>query len=217
MVYQKQIWVDSPSTASPITAARLTHLEDGVYAASQAPVVPLWRAGRYYGARAVFAHGAALTRTLTANLEYAALVYVPADVTVTTIACNVADAIAGSKLRMGIRVPDPTGLPATLVAGSQTGDISATTAGLKTATISAPLVGGQWHWLTLASDAAIGVTGFVAGTVISPSVLGETSPATSDNACSVQASIGAGWTVLPASYPGSPTVTSTTLAVEVKF
>lgn len=36
MTYQPQTWVDYPDTSSPITAARLNHIEDGVYRASDA-------------------------------------------------------------------------------------------------------------------------------------------------------------------------------------
>ncbi len=33
MAYTKQVWADSPATSSPISAARLTHMEDGIYEA----------------------------------------------------------------------------------------------------------------------------------------------------------------------------------------
>jgi hypothetical protein len=34
MAYDKQTWADQPDTSTPITAARLSHLEDGIEAAA---------------------------------------------------------------------------------------------------------------------------------------------------------------------------------------
>ena len=34
MAYEKQYWENLPSKTTPINAARLTHMEDGIYAAN---------------------------------------------------------------------------------------------------------------------------------------------------------------------------------------
>lgn len=35
MAYTKQTWSDLPAETTPINASRLTHMEDGIYAANQ--------------------------------------------------------------------------------------------------------------------------------------------------------------------------------------
>lgn len=36
MAYEKTVWEDSPSTSSPITAANLNHIENGLYDTNRA-------------------------------------------------------------------------------------------------------------------------------------------------------------------------------------
>lgn len=190
-----------------------THTHSGPGFAAQ--VSPLWKTGLYYGARSSMAHGSLAGQALTANQAYAAPVYVPADKTVTTIACDVATALAGSVIRMGIYDASTSdGRPTTLVSGSETGNISAATTGVKSATISAALLGGYWYWLVVVSDNTPSLTGFTGG---QPNFMGSVSPSSGTKQSAVRASIGAGWASLPTNYPASPSETATTLTVEVTF
>ncbi|HSE60885.1 MAG TPA: hypothetical protein VLA88_01165, partial [Candidatus Saccharimonadales bacterium] len=190
-----------------------THTHSGPGFAAQ--VTPLWKTGLYYGARSSMAHGSLAGQALTANQAYAAPVYVPADKTVTTIACDVATLAASSNIRMGIYAASTSdGRPTTLVSGSETGNLSAATTGVKSATINAALTGGNWYWLVIVSDSTPSLTGFTGG---QPNSMGSVSPSSGTKQSAVRASIGAGWSSLPANFPASPSETATTLTVEVTF
>lgn len=185
-----------------------THVVSGSSAA------PGWKTGLYYGARSSMAHGTLAGQVLTADQAFAAPVYVPQTVTVTTIACNITAAVAAAKLRMAIYTSKADGRPDTMVAGSQTADIAATTTGDKPGTISAVLTGGSWYWLAAVSDQAITVNGFTGG---QPNVMGSVGPGSATKQSAVRASIGAAWTVLPATFPAAPSDTAVTLTTEVTF
>lgn len=190
-----------------------THSHSGPGFAAQ--VSQLWKTGLYYGARSSMAHGSIAGQALTANQLYAAPVYVPADKTVTTIACDVATLAASTVIRMGIYTSNTTdGRPSTLVSGSESGNISSATTGVKSATISAALTGGNWYWLCVVSDGTPSLTGFTGG---QPNFMGSVSPSSGTKQSAVRASIGGGWSALPANYPASPSETATTLTVEVTF
>lgn len=189
-----------------------THTHTGPGFAAQ--VSPLWKAGLYYGARSSMAHGSLAAQALTANQIFAAPVYVPADKTVTTIACDVAT-LASAVIRMGIYTSNTSdGRPSTLVPGSETGNISTSVTGIKSATINAALTGGNWYWLVVVSDGTPSLTGFTGG---QPNSMGSVSPSSGTKQSALRASIGAGWSALPANFPASPSETATTLTVEVTF
>jgi hypothetical protein len=190
-----------------------THSHAGVGFAAQ--VSQLWKTGLYYGARSSMAHGSLAGQALAANQVYAAPVYVPADKTVTTIACDVAVGAVGSNIRMGIYTSNTTdGRPETLVSGSETANISSVGTGIKSSAISAALTGGVWYWLVVVSDSTPSITGFTGG---QPNFMGSVSPSSGTKQSAVRASIGAGWSNLPTNFPASPSETATTLTVEVTF
>lgn len=205
--------INDASSTNTRQYSETTHTHTGAGFAAQ--VVPLWKTGLYYGARSSMAHGTIAGQALTANQIFAAPMYVPADKTVTTIACDVATLAAGTNIRMGIYTSTATdGRPGTLVAGSETATISAATAGLKTATISAALTGGNWYWVCVVSDGTPSITGFTGS---QPNFMGSVSPSSGTRQSALRAAIGAGWTALPANFPGAPSETATTLTVEVTF
>jgi hypothetical protein len=183
-----------------------------------AQVSMYWKAGRYYGARSCMAHAAPTAQALTINQAIASPVYVPADKTVTTIACNVGVAGgAGTSIRMGIYTTNTTdGRPGDLVAGSDSGAISAATAGIKSATINAALSGGSWYWLVAVSDGTPSVTGFTGS---QPNLMGSADPSDNSRFSGVRAALGTGWLAggMNASFPSSPSETATMLTVEVSF
>lgn len=178
-----------------------------------APVTMNWKSGLYYGARTVLAHSSVSGQVLTADQIFASPIYVPQDITVTTIACNVSATGGGTKLRMGLYLMGGTGRPTTLISGSETGDLTVTN-GLKVATISAALTGGTWIWGVVITDGAPALTGFSGG---QPNIVGSIDPSSGTKQSALRVALGTGWTALPSTFPGAPSETAITVNVEVKF
>jgi hypothetical protein len=109
---------------------------------------------------------------------------------------------AGTKARLGV-YSDVAGVPTTLLA--QTADTTTTT-GNKIATLAFAFTAGTGYWIALLCDGAANIDAFA---VANMRPLGTTAPNNAASAAHVAATIGAGWSVLPAS-PGALTWTSAT-------
>jgi hypothetical protein len=110
---------------------------------------------------------------LGANGLYASSISLPQPVSVTDIACQVTIGAASSFVRMGIYADNGNGYPGALVAGSDSGQIDASTATVKTFTYPTPLaLSAGRYWLAGVSQG--GAPTINCNTGMQPGLIGAT-------------------------------------------
>lgn len=147
MTYEKQTWENYPSTASPLNADRLNHMEDGIEAAG---VSVAWHSYASTNRLMTPSYGFGGS-TLNANYAYALPVLVERSITVDRIGVNVGiGGGAGSVVRLGIYDDTATGGgPGALIVDGGTVDTTGT--GIKEVSVSQALVPGV-YWLVAAAQ-----------------------------------------------------------------
>lgn len=196
-----------PGDAVPTQA----QLDAGLYDSPQAAA---------FGSIAIAAGwtGPALSRAtaaLGAGVMGAAYVNLPRAFSLTDIACEVTAGVAATFVRMGVYA-DSGGYPGGLVPGSDTGQIDASVAGVKTFTYGTPIAlpAGR-YWLC-------GVSQGGTPTVAISSTAGQPGIFTNSAATYVQAAQLAGYFAsgitgaLPATYPAGPVGNSSVHRVAIK-
>lgn len=122
MTYSKQTWVDGAAGATPLSAARLNHIEDGIEAVEQNASRIRVTSGRWYGSPC----DTTTARTLTTGVLFftpwrAGLREVDALAANVTIAAS-----AGGLLRLGLYTATAGDLPGTLIEDAGTVDSTGT-------------------------------------------------------------------------------------------
>lgn len=153
MPYTPQTWTDSPSTSTPISAARLGVMETGIqgaYALGESAVIP--RLSTYYYGPSIPIDqtdgGGGLT---TGTAEFAPFFVTGGSQSFDRIACNVGTAgSASSVIRLGVyRAHATTGMPDAMVFDA--GTVAADSTGDKIVTISQTLTPG-FYWLVMVTN-----------------------------------------------------------------
>lgn len=132
----------------------------------------LFRIGRFYSyARTgLFTTGS----TLTGKINYMPWV-IDQQVAFKNLRVEVTTLLAGGQIRCGLYADDGTGLPGTLVAGSDNGVMTSDTVGVKTITFASPItIQPGLYWVAFTNSAAIALRAFSAST-LSSDVLGYSS------------------------------------------
>ncbi len=121
---------------------------DGVVAGQRVGVTPnRWYSQEIYGSTA-------LTATVVSINRLRAYPFVPAkDMTLDRLAANVTVAGTSADMRLAVYADDGNLYPAGKLADS--GNLLATTAGVKAATISLAVTGGELYWLAEVHDVSI--------------------------------------------------------------
>lgn len=159
MAYTKQTWVDGSAGGTPISAARLTHMENGIDdadirldAANEALMGVVGQRIRSTWWSVPWGSAATAAFTADGQTTYIPLA-IPKTATVDRIACEVtAVGSAGSVVRMGIFKSGATNdVPLDLVLDA--GTVDATTTGVKEIIISQPLTPGIYFLLATSQGA----------------------------------------------------------------
>jgi hypothetical protein len=175
---------------------------------------PRFIAGQFYGPRSVLDYSSLTTFALAANTIYGSPFYATEDVTLTTISFEVTGTGTATKGRLGIYEVDETdGLPAgSLWVG--TTDVSLTSVTVNTQTINGGtgvvLTAQKWYIFALLVDGTVTVRG------IQPtcSIYGFGTALDTSKRNAVLKVVGAGWSIMPASFPASPSLGNNVVAID---
>ena len=166
MSYVKQAWADGPGGGTPLSAARMDHIEDGIEGvegdSTQFPV----KSGAWYAPQATLV-GATNRSLATGTLFYVPLWVPRCAIDALAVKVTVVGA-AGALIRLGLYADDGQGQPGALIEDAGTGD--ATILGVIQLALSAPRSVAGLVWLgavgqVAASSTIIGFLSAMGGSV----------------------------------------------------
>jgi hypothetical protein len=170
MPYTPQTWADDPAGNTPITAARLAYIENGVRDATAlgeeamvyvdehtgAETDPAPMPGQYVTPNTyVGPLGVRSTLAMVTNSEYAVPLFLSQAATVTTLGVEITAAgVAGTVIRLGIRADNGTGRPDQLIVDAGTVVGTAISTGIEKTGLSVNLSPGLYWFCAAAQGGA---------------------------------------------------------------